>query len=321
MTTQTCFLCSAELIGDASSREHIIPNALGGRLKSRSLLCVKCNSYCSRIDGALVKQLLPLANVLDVVRERGVTPSVRVKLESGVQMQRDPDGHMRPVALRPTVVERDSVASFSITAGSRIAVRKHLDGLKRKYPKLDIDGVMATISETTTRANERTEFTFPPLGGAEAFRAIVKIAVSYYLHVGGRVAVIRDAIDVVAHEGLPALARVGCLYAVDPLPDRDDDKVVHVLAVASDEDGGLHAYVELFSAFRFTVRLADAYAGHPMCVAYGYDVCTRAEVEIDAANLRGLPWTPEDWDPDAVDRALEPVIAVAVTRNQTAWSP
>lgn len=39
-----CYLCGVLLDKSNSSVEHIIPNALGGNLKSRQLLCKKCNS-------------------------------------------------------------------------------------------------------------------------------------------------------------------------------------------------------------------------------------------------------------------------------------
>jgi hypothetical protein len=52
----------------------------------------------------------------------------------------------------------------------------------------------------------------------------------------------------------------------------------------------------------------------------GYDVCTRNEIYVDPTQLRGLPWTSEDWDPEPLGKALEPVIAAAVTRNQAAWN-
>lgn len=319
--SQTCFRCDAELSGDVASVEHIVPNALGGRLKSRALLCKKCNSvFGDTIDAALIKQLLPVANALDIPRERGETPPVRVTLETGEQYRRDADGNMRPYDSRPSVVEGDREVSISFAAATPAKARKHLEGLKRKYPKLDVEAVMSNVRMRTTYVNMRTIFELPPLGGAEAFRAIVKVAVSYYLHVGGDPNHIRDAIDVVTRNALPPIERVGCLYGVDPIPDRDKQIAAHWLAVVSDDRGILYSYVELFSAFRFVVRLAENYCGPRMCSAYGYDVCTGNEIYVDPTQLRGLPWTPEDWDREPLDKALQSVLAVAEARNQAAWN-
>src|SRR5689334_22818848 len=60
MTALTCYRCNATLTDDNSSLEHILPNALGGRLKSRALLCKPCNSKCGdTIDAAVINQLMP----------------------------------------------------------------------------------------------------------------------------------------------------------------------------------------------------------------------------------------------------------------------
>lgn len=322
MTAPTCYRCNTTIADDNSSLEHILPNALGGRLKSRALLCKLCNSECGdTIDAALINQLMPLANALNIERERGEVPPVRVTLASGEQMRRDADGNMWPYDARPVVTENDGCAEFSIAGPSIKQTRKHVEGLKRKYPKLDVDAVMATARETTTPVNTGTTFEFPPLGGADAFRAVVKIAVGYYLLRGGSPDRIREAISTVVTDALPPVSRVGLLYAIDPIPARDNAVVTHVIALVTREDGRLQAYVELFSAFRFVVNLADTYSGPAIHTVYCYDVLARREVGIDEASLLDAPWTPEEyWDPDALGNGLEPVIAAATKRNQTAWA-
>jgi len=105
------------------------------------------------------------------------------------------------------------------------------------------------------------------------------------------------------------------------MPARDNDVVTHVLALVAREDGRLQAYVELFSAFRFVVNLADAYSGSAFHTVYCYDVLARGEIGIDETSLLDAPWTPEEyWDPEALGKALEPVIAAAMKRNQAAWA-
>ena len=37
-----CYLCRQVLSKENESVEHIIPNSIGGRLKSKKLLCKKC---------------------------------------------------------------------------------------------------------------------------------------------------------------------------------------------------------------------------------------------------------------------------------------
>ena len=316
-----CYACAAELVDGVASVEHIIPNAIGGRLKSRALLCRDCNSrFGDTIDAALSRQLLPVANALNVQRERGATPSVRVTFDEE-EYVRDANGNMRPVDKRPTVIEGESSATFSFSASTLAQARKHLEGLKRKYPKLDVEAQLAAAKLTVTRVDAVTEFNLPSIGGDDMFRAVVKIALSYFLHIGGAAASVPVAVAAVLNPGDPGLRRVGCLYGVDPIPERDISRVLHVVAVISDLSGRLSAYVELLGAYRFAVRLSNRYSGPPISSAYAYDVCAQAVIALDATRLIGLPWLHEGMNQDAVAKALDVVRDVAVARSQEAWGP
>ena len=67
-----CYICGNEITHENYTDEHIIINAAGGRLKSKSLICRQCNSdFGEKIDNALAKQLNFLANQLMIKRERG----------------------------------------------------------------------------------------------------------------------------------------------------------------------------------------------------------------------------------------------------------
>lgn len=62
-----CYLCTKKLSNE--NLEHIIPNALGGHLKSRLILCSKCNVKLSDIDGKLCSDLALLTNFIAPKRD------------------------------------------------------------------------------------------------------------------------------------------------------------------------------------------------------------------------------------------------------------
>ena len=67
-----CYICCEELTKDNDSVEHIIPNAIGGKLKSKELICKKCNSKLGySMDNELAEQLEFFCNFLNIDRERG----------------------------------------------------------------------------------------------------------------------------------------------------------------------------------------------------------------------------------------------------------
>jgi hypothetical protein len=68
----TCYVCQTAITPDNFSDEHIIPNAIGGRLQSKDLLCRDCNSkFGSDCDRELVEQLSIVTSFLQVKKHRG----------------------------------------------------------------------------------------------------------------------------------------------------------------------------------------------------------------------------------------------------------
>ncbi|WP_303873341.1 HNH endonuclease, partial [Tepidanaerobacter acetatoxydans] len=51
-----CYICKESLDKSNSSIEHIIPNALGGNLKSRNLICKNCNSRIGSEEDAILAE-------------------------------------------------------------------------------------------------------------------------------------------------------------------------------------------------------------------------------------------------------------------------
>lgn len=74
----TCYMCPVELTEENSSKEHIILNAMGGRLKPKDLLCKTCNSKIGHdADSELAKQFEFLSAYLQVKRDSGSIPIIR----------------------------------------------------------------------------------------------------------------------------------------------------------------------------------------------------------------------------------------------------
>ena len=66
-----CWSCGTKITVNNFSKEHIIPNALCGKHKPKTLLCRKCNSKYDDLDRSLSKDLdFILANV-KCKRDRG----------------------------------------------------------------------------------------------------------------------------------------------------------------------------------------------------------------------------------------------------------
>ena len=130
----TCYVCGVEISKDNWSLEHILLNSIGGRLKSRELICRDCNSaFGYEIDDILAEQLKIFANQLNISRDDGEEPPhIYGATEGGQKVSFDPGG--KPVRIKPEISintgEKD--VRIQIKARNFNEARKVLNGLKRK---------------------------------------------------------------------------------------------------------------------------------------------------------------------------------------------
>lgn len=110
------------------------------------------------------------------------------------------------------------------------------------------------------------------VGGEEAFRAICKMAIGFYLHQGG-------TRDTIAHL-IPYIKdgqNCNCVWFYYPdnftALDGENLTVFHRLYVKGDpSEGILFAHIDFFSTFKFLVLLSDHYDGDPLQATYTFDV-------------------------------------------------
>jgi hypothetical protein len=77
-----CYICHNILNKANTSKEHIISNACGGRLKSYKLLCKACNEKMGAdFDSELAKQINPLAVLHNIKRDRKKSATVNRKFD------------------------------------------------------------------------------------------------------------------------------------------------------------------------------------------------------------------------------------------------
>ena len=70
-----CFFCDELLNEKNTSVEHIIPNSIGGRLKSKKILCKRCNSKLGeKFDSEISKMFNLTMLINNIKRDDGKTP-------------------------------------------------------------------------------------------------------------------------------------------------------------------------------------------------------------------------------------------------------
>ena len=273
-----CYLCKNEITEENVSIEHILPNAIGGRLKSSSLICKECNSkFGDTSDACLAKQLEFFANQLNIKRERGSVQNVEMTREStGETYLVSPEGDLVP--RKPLIKERESNGNLEIyvKANDEKTIESILIGLKRKYPKLDITKFKEALKHEVEYIDEPLHGTIS-IDGKKIFPAILKIAVNYYIEKGGDIEYVDSAIEDLKNN---KTRRVDFIIKEGLVVESDSEDVLHYIFInGSKEKKQMYAIIELYSAVQFVVKLSDNYNGEDIQHLYVFDVLKRQEIQ------------------------------------------
>ena len=268
---QSCYCCGKVITATTTSTEHIIPNALGGRLKSRTLLCAGCNSKLGQeVDGLFCKQMGFVVNRLGITRERGSPPAIKARLvDSGEPIHLESNGEVFAPRIRITPTEE----GYTVACDRR-NIERAREALKRKAPNVQISRTEPTESDVMFQCES-------DFGGMPTFRAVAKIALNYYLHRNGLTDSVRQTISFIRDGGINRFV-IPYYCTRDVLPNRCAGHLMHIIAIRGDPvQKLLYAYVELFTAFRFFVFLADPYCGDYMNDSYCFELRQGKAIKTD----------------------------------------
>ena len=279
-----CYICKERLDKSNSSIEHIIPNALGGNLKSRNLICKNCNSKMGlEEDAILAEQLNFIANMLDIRRDRGQPQPIEVEdKEKGKKYRLLPGG--KPEMIKPEIevvnkVDEEGQRKINVIARDKKQAKSVLKGLQRKYniSKQQIEEILETIQIKEEYFKEDLSFK-SMFGGEKALRAIAKIGLNFYIYSGGNIKWIEDFIDNYLDESFDILSRISFIYLNHDVVEKHEDEILHSILIIGDSDENmLYGYVELFNAYRGLILLNDSYEGPSLKFSYFFDVENRRE--------------------------------------------
>ena len=274
-----CYICGCLLDNNNRTEEHIIPNALGGRLKSKNLICKQCNSaFGVIIDSELAKQFNFVANMLNIKRDRGAPqPFDAVDCRDGTVYSLEPGGV--PVLKYPVIKKqlKENTVRFSIRAGNAKQWHSVAKGLKRNYPEIDENKIFAGCK--IERKYLDNEITFKAeLGGSEVFRSLCKSAVSFYLYNNGVLANVSHLIPYITGQIDDKRIVKPVYFEQDPIPQKDSEVLHSIIIKGDSREKLLYAYIELFDFYKVLVLLNENYSDDSVEFSYFFDVISRKEV-------------------------------------------
>jgi hypothetical protein len=145
-----CIVTGEEITLDNDSAAHVIPSALGGRLKPKGVLSQEGNRILNeKVDAPLTRTLGPFMALLGGSRDRGEN--------SPVMMHANGTDYFitfgEPIQLaRPEYLERvnDQKTVIEIKARTMKETRQLLGRVKSKHPNFDVDAALAAATEQST---------------------------------------------------------------------------------------------------------------------------------------------------------------------------
>ncbi len=314
-----CLLCEELLSTGTDSREHLIPNSIGGRKKVPGFLCVLCNSKSGDSwDSALAHQMNPLSLLFRINRERGDAPSQKFRTTSGREWILNADGTMD--LPKPVFEEQqsDTGVKINISARDKTEAKKMLKGLARKYPQLNVDQLLEKSKVQSTYAQEPINLNLS-FGGLDAGRSFVKTTLALLSTIGENPRDCEHAIQFLKKE--EAEPCFGYYYERDLVNVRPFGTPIHCVHVNGDPNSKLiRGYVEYFGVMRVIMCLSSNYSGSSFESTYaidptkGEELNLSVDLDLSLADIRKA-YNYEKWDGKAVQKAIAAVIGPTLERQ------
>lgn len=295
-STRKCRGCGTPLTKENDSEAHIIPNALGGRLKPKGIICKGCNTKLDGLaDNALVKAFGDWPTLLDIPRDRGENPPKAIDTKKGRVVRLEPDGTMTATEVKYDVQAIKDGHMVQIAAGNMKTFRQLLKRAEKQFPKFD-----AKVAEQHARTvgiedddELKMDLDFSP---EAVFGGVVTAFWLYLVHTTGRAFMDWDRLlkvvgEMKTHGG-------SFRYFIDRIPGLKGPDIAlgHKIVTRSvPETGKLIAFIEILGMLKIGGIFADA--GGP-CVLiehiYAYDVLGKkdrsSEFSIDATEFEKQDW-------------------------------
>lgn len=281
-----CFTCGVILTAENSSDEHIIPNALGGKLKLNNFLCNKCNnSFFHGIDTKLAKDCEPFANFLNIGRDRGVPQNIKAKLNDEVYSIKPLN---KPEVSKPLVEteKKGDQLAIKIKARNMKEAKKILEGLQKKYPKLDIEKALSLAEEKKEYLNDFLQYE-SSFGGNDLFRALTKI-VMWTLKYRHPKFPLNSMKILPFLKGEEDYKEIYYYYPNVDIVTKPAKKIYHSIVIKSyPEEKLLVGFIEIFNVVSAIMILSDDFEQELEC-HYVFDVLERQEVVAPIINYPNI---------------------------------
>ena len=277
MAHAVCAFCRRELAGDSRSREHIIPNAIGGRKTVANFICRGCNNNLGRTwDAALAKQFRSLSTMLGIKRSSGTNQPFDVQGPDGKPHTYHADDLIRSKKPVFDVKRHDGGVFVNLQAPSWDEMVRQVQGVVKNYPWVDGESLLQQAAEIEPIPNFETR---QELSNEKAYKSAVKTCLGLAYDCGLTIEECELARAHLLEDGERCF---GTFAPRDIVVNRPSAPVFHSVSLMGDSKSGLLlAYLEYFGFYRVVVCLSDTYSGEDLSASYSIDPLTGNELKLE----------------------------------------
>lgn len=281
MNLPNCALCDIVITNDNDTKEHIIPNAVGGRKKIKGFICRACNSSSGDSwDKELAKQLNPLSLFFGIKRERGNAPSELFETTAGDRLTLNIDGRMaieKPI-YSEVFSEDNGIIRIKIEARDTNEAKRMLKGVKGKYPQVDTDHILDNLKVQSYYCPDmlKVDMSF---GGQEAGRSIVKSALALAVSSGISPHSCSEGVNYLKNTDSETC--FGYFYESDLIKYRPEGIPLHCVSIKGcNKTKQVSAYIEYFGIYRVVLCLSNSYEGDYITKTYAINPMNGKELDL-----------------------------------------
>lgn len=279
-----CYKCPNLLTEDNRSKEHIIPNFLGGRLTSPELLCKKCNSeFGETIDSELKKQLGFASEIIVQKRHRDKADNgILIETTSGKKAKVGSQFLPKP----KLYIKLPNGQQIEITGKNEKELRKIANKKKKeletKYESFQLTEFIEypTTEKFHFKNNKELPIGYMEFGGKDYFRGIAKIILNFYITKRPNDKPPQVLLDYVCGR----LDKNQFLFIYHPshykIHDLGVDEFSHIIYLRGDQElKTVYCYLELFNFEKFICIIDKDYNSQDFIETYSCDCTNGREIE------------------------------------------
>ncbi len=318
-----CIITGELITQENNSRAHIIPSALGGRLKPWDILSRDGNGLLGdKVDLPLIRAFQALMSLLNGSRDRGENQPVQMVDDNGRSYI---VGFGDPVKLtKPRYEEKAAEDSVQIEIDARNLkeLKTLLGRVKSKYPEFDIDEALSQAVNVRTWPDGALKEQLQ-IGPSVVFPALFVSASLFAVHHKQQAhPLLEDYVSQFDPEQ-PKMPPDTFYFIPSDEWISSPAEVSHIVAIMGCAKGQRAlVYFELFNAVSVGVLLP--YSGQSnICETYAVDVLSGREIVpvIEKSVIFGLPWeaTHQLGDPDLYEITANRIGRLLQISQERAW--